>query len=79
MAVIKFCGFAPKDVIDRFKFGSVYGIISQYVHAREKKLVDFNLAVERHTAKLPNLIPAKFSSYTVSNGLDEEHAGTASA
>ena len=32
----------------------------------EKILADFNLAVQRHTAKPPNLIPAKFFSYTVS-------------
>ena len=33
---------------------------------RKKILADFNLAVQRYTVKLPNLIPAKFSSYAVS-------------
>ena len=55
--VIKFDSFAPNDVfntIGGFKFG---GMVSPYVHAHmEKNLADFNLAVERHTAKQPNLI-----------------------
>ena len=32
-------------------------MVSPYTHALVKKLTDFNLAVEKHTAKLPNLIP----------------------
>ena len=31
-------------------------MVLPYVHAHGKNLADFNLAVERHTAKMPNLI-----------------------
>ena len=50
-----------RDSIGKFKFGSVvYGIaIIMYMHAVEI-LADFNLAVERHTTKSPNLIPCQF-------------------
>ena len=57
--VIKFGSFAPNDVfhtIGGFKFGGMVRYCHTYMHA-EKSLADFNLAVERHTAKLPNLIP----------------------
>ena len=58
LAVIKFGGFAPNDVlstISRFKFGGMvrYRHTCTYMHM-EKKI---DLMVERHTAKPPNLIP----------------------
>ena len=56
MVVIKFGGFAPNDVISGFKFGGMVRYRHMYMHMK-KSLADFNLAIERHTVKLPNLIP----------------------
>ena len=44
---------------------AVWYSIAMRTCKRKKNLPDFNVAVERHTAKLLNLIPHKFSSYTV--------------
>ena len=58
---IKFDCFAPNDVfntIGGFKFGSMVRYRHMYMHM-EKNLADFNLAVERHTAKPPNLAPCQ--------------------
>ena len=71
--VIKFGSFAPNDVfntIGGFNFGSTVWYRHTYMHA-EKKLADFNLAVERHTAKPSNLIPCQiFRLYDIIESVD---------
>ena len=44
-------GIDPNDLLN------LYGTVSLYIHARGSKLAEFNLAVERQTAKI--------SGYTV--------------
>ena len=59
LAVIKFGGLGPKRRFSHYsglKFGGMVRYRRTYIHA-EKILADFNLAVQRHTAKPPNLIP----------------------
>ena len=79
LAVIKFGGFAPNNVfntIDGLKFGSMVRYRHTNMHT-EKKLVDFNLAVERHTAKPPNLIPCQnFQLYSIAREVQESSEGS---
>ena len=59
LAVHKFGSLGPNNVLNSmggFNFGGMVRNHHTYIHAVES-LANFNLAVERHTAKLPNLFP----------------------